>query len=201
MISRDELAHRCDWVLRRNKKLLLADGRVDPDWYFSRGAGSLLYHLRFSKLAPLMNSGTGKAGLFSLIRHGVELNRYDCVIFCSDTWAWIGEKQKQEAVTVTGQTERDVHLRSATYRRDFIRPDHVFAVKDVEMADSPFGGGFMPTEDFAGRSKMFGDWKEPGMREAYDAIAKCIDRCVGRKAFGLSMAESCELINIETEEP
>lgn len=41
-VSIDELVRRTEWVMRRNEKLLLAEGRISPDFYFGRGAGSML---------------------------------------------------------------------------------------------------------------------------------------------------------------
>ncbi len=217
MIAAAELEQRSDWVMRRNVKLLLAQGRTSPDFYFGRGEGALLYHIRLDALAPLMNSGRSKEILFSIVRHEIERSGYDCVIFASDMYTFKandrarvamdehpeafrhptiddlverGYGEKVEAITVTGQTSQITHCFTRRYFRDLRHPDKVLSVGE-ELARFT-----MPQENFGGRMKMFGDWGEPGMREAYQKVGKIMARSGWAGIFS-----DVKLINIALEEP
>lgn len=185
-ISIDDLIRRANWVMRRNEKLLLAEGHTAPDYYFGRGEGDLLYHLRFDKIAWMMNDGPLKEGLFSMVRYGVELNGYDCVVFCCDMWAAsipaknrskpFPKEKSVEALGIVAQTPRDAYMHMRSYRRDQIQSDHVFALADLSRNS-------MAIEQYSGRTKMFGDWGEPGMQQAYRKVKRFYQR--GDRALGI----------------
>ena len=206
--------------MKRNERILRAEGKVDPDFYFGRGAGSLLYHQPFKTLGSWMNSGFHKEFLFSMIRHGVEAAGYDCVIFASDMFRFQGnamylklpeEEQHRltdrgfkklaslgygttvEAVSVIGQTPERVTFISKAYYRDVLNPDKVFRI------DTKSERGTMPIEDYGGRSKMWGDWGEPGMPEAYEVVRKIL--ATHGPPIKEVLEASVTLVNIAVDEP
>ena len=218
-VSLEELTGRVEWVMRRNERILKQEGRIDPDFYFGRGPGSLLYEQRFEKLAHWMNDGHKKEVLFSMVRHTVEAARYDCVVFASDMWGFkvnergahlskedvdqlrdhgfkklmaLGYGKTFEHVSVLGQTQEHVVMISKEYKRDALNPDKVFWIGPPTIRQTP-------SVQFGGRSKMFGDWREPGMREAYKRVGKAIrDNDVPLIEI---VDSSIVMVNIAVDEP
>jgi len=213
VIDSSELVERCRWVLRREERILRAEGKIAPDYYFGKGSGSLLYQIRLNRLAPWMNSGPLKEFLFSLMRHNAEDAGYDCVIFASDVWsltantnipvkdlrgltldkaAHLGYGKKVEAVMVNGQTPELAAFLTLPYYRDALNPDKVFRTGPEEQ---PSVG---PLNNMSGRLKMFGDWREPGMKEAYEKVREFIPEF---KKQGIDLPSVTKLVNIAAEEP
>lgn len=212
-ITVEELRQRCDWVGRRNLRILRETGSISPDFYFGKGEGSLLYRLVLNKLGFLMNSGRVQELLFALTRRLIEDAGYDCFIFASEMWMFKGneryikltDKQRQEltdrafekavrlgygevfeVLGITGQTPDISHQVQIPFRRNNKK---VVQLGDPESYPMTMAGG---------RSKMWGDWNEPGMAEAYESVGKFTQEF---KKKGLDLPNVAVLVNIATEAP
>ena len=218
-VTAEELAQRCDWVTRRNLRLIKEQGFQNADFYFGRGPGSLLYNLRLDLIADLMNSGLFQEYLFALVRLLIEDAGYDCCVFASDTWALehselfyqlpaaraaellrtrsiaelaeLGYGKRIEAISVVAETPDLVWITQTPYYRDVLQPDRVAHVGEIRS-----GGGDLNT--LSGRVKFFG--------RITDREAQRMRRKVGKLASdfrkrGVDLPGATALINIATEAP
>jgi hypothetical protein len=205
--------------MRRNLRLLREQGYARADFYFGKGAGSLLYNLRLDLIADWMNSGQMKERLFALIRHLMEDAGYDCFVFACDTWSFeanklfmalpeeraeellatksipelaaLGYGRSAEAIVVTAQTPELTCMSKTLYRRDPVNPDKVSRVEKTETAQGD-------ESDIGGRTKMFGEITDPGTAAAYKKLR---GKQSEFKRRGLDLPGATVLINIATEEP
>jgi hypothetical protein len=213
MPTDDELIQRCNWVAAENTRNMLATGNIDPDFYFAKGPGALLYHLRFSEIPWAMNNGRFKEIVFAMVRLSVEQAGYDCVICCTECWMFRGNQAfteldettrrkltnsgfemlqdlgygtRVDAFVVTGQTPERACIASYVVDRDL-------ATGKVRSAGELLHQYVIPIENFDGRQKMFGPCKEPGMQEAQDLL-----KSMNMPPPGL-LEQSVHLVNIATE--
>jgi hypothetical protein len=214
-VTRLDLARRCEWVASRIARRLRETGEMLPEFYYGKGTGDLLYRFTFSPhFAPIMESGVGKEVLFSVARRLIELEKYDCFIFASDMWMFeanerylalseerraslvdrgfetierLGYGTRCELIAVIGQTPSIAHGVQIRYSRKGKRLPKV--EEPLAMINFDMGGG---------RSKMWGDWKEPGMAERYASVSARMERF---QALGMDLPVPTELVNIATEIP
>lgn len=201
----EELARWCLWIAHEKFRVLCLEQRFYPDFYL--GKACKLYKLRAPPgIEMLLNNGAVKAAVFSLLRYMVHKRGYDAFIMATDTWLFEGNKRYfalseverhelidrafkravaegygkvHEAFTVTGQTPNFAHQVQMAYKD--------LEILSVESGAFSWGGG---------RMTMWGDWNEPGMREAYDDVTGSGQAEIALLSVGIDFDRGISLVEI-----